>query len=218
MKRIIIFGEGQTEQEFSNDVLKKHFHKLEIYLDTPTFGGIGNWNKLKYQIVKTLKSDKTAYVTTLIDFYGIKSTHDFPNWEDAIKSTSKSTAMELLEKGMVDDVEHSIRDRFIPYIQLHEFEALLFCNIEVFNNNFEKNEFSNYAYLEETIDNNPNPETINNSSVTAPSKRLEKIIKNYSSQGGKIVYGSLLAEEIGLDFIREKCIRFNDWITKLESL
>ena len=220
MKRIVIFGEGQTEQEFSNDVLQEHFNRKEIYLETPTFGGIGRWEKLKYQIEKQLKSDTTAYVTTLIDFYGMTEGLHFPRWNEAISvlGVDREKAMDILEEGMLNDIDIQLRARFIPYIQLYEFEALLYCNIDVFRDNFEESEFADYPYLEETIRTNPNPETINNSFITAPSKRLEKIFKNYSSEGGKIAYGSLLAQEIGLLTIREKCPRFNTWINKLESI
>ena len=51
----------------------------------------------------------------------------------------------------------------------------------------------------------------NDGSTTAPSKRLDDIIDDYS----KVVYGSLLAQEIGLKKIQEKCPRFNAWINKL---
>ena len=126
--------------------------------------------------------------------------------------------MDILEEGMLNDIDNNLRDRFIPYVQVYEFEALLYSNIDVFRDNFEMNEFQNFNYLEETIRQNPNPETINNSYETAPSKRLEKIIKGYTSEGGKIAYGSLLAQEIGLNLIRAKCPRFNRWIEKLESI
>ena len=220
MKRIIIYGEGQTEQEFCNDVLQEYFNRKQIYLETPTFGGISRWEKHKYEIVKRLKSDPTAYVTTLIDFYGMYAHLNFPSWQEALSclSADRDKAMSILEDGMLNDIEENLRDRFIPYVQIYEFEALLYCDVEVFKKYFEPNEFQDFAYLQETINQHPNPECINNSRETAPSKRLEKILKGYTSEGGKIAYGSLLAQEIGLDKIRSKCPRFNKWIEKLESI
>lgn len=220
MKRLIIYGEGQTEQEFSNDVLQEYFNTKGIYIETPTFGGIGRWEKHKYEILKRLKSDTSAIVTTLIDFYGMSQNLNFPRWNEAVATLNadREIAMNILEEGMLNDIDNNLRDRFIPYVQVYEFEALLYSNIDVFKDNFEMNEFQNFNYLEETIRENPNPETINNSYETAPSKRLEKIIKGYTSEGGKIAYGSLLAQEIGLDLIRAKCPRFNRWIEKLESI
>jgi hypothetical protein len=224
MKRIIIIGEGQTEQSFCKDVLQPHFSKSQIYLANPVIkknsGGIVNWEALKYQIETHLLQDQKAFVTTLIDYYGIHSHHDFPEWNEAQKIPDKTKRMCRLENAMKENLQFDLQDRFIPYIQLHEFEGLLFSEIEVFDNNFEWNEFKDYNYLVETIQLNPNPEMINDNSETAPSKRLARILKGYSSEkkNQKVLYGSLLAQEIGLSKIRAKCPRFNDWITKLESI
>ncbi len=218
MKRIIIICEGQTEQEFCNDVLQPHFNRLEIYLENPvikkTQGGIVNWEALKFQVETLLKKDKTAIVTILIDYYGIHKHHKYPNWEETKNINDKNDAMQLMEAGMLNDITSDLQNRFIPYIQLHEFEGLLFSDLKVFNDNFEDKEFLNYDYLVATIRGFSNPEMINDGSETAPSKRLSNIIRGYS----KVIYGSLIAEEIGLLKIRARCPRFNEWITKLENL
>lgn len=218
MKRIIIICEGQTEQEFCNDILQPHFNQFGIIIQNPTIkktaGGIVNWSALKHQIETHLKHDQAAYITTLIDFYGIHANHNYPNWLQANKNLDKNSGMDLMEQGMFDNIATSLQQRFIPYIQLHEFEGLLFCNIDVFNNGFEQNEFLDYNYLTETIDNNQNPELINDSSTTSPSKRLIRILKDYS----KITHGCLIAHDIGINKIRNKCPRFNNWISILEKL
>lgn len=224
MKRIIIIGEGQTEASFCNDVLIPHFSLINTYIQNPvikkTGGGIVNWTALKYQIVRHLLEDNSVYVTTLIDYYGIHQHHQFPAWDDAKKIIDKNARMDLLENAMLNEIELNLRDRFIPYIQLHEFEGLLFSDLQVFDDNFSKNEFSDYDYLIETINQYPNPELINNGNETAPSKRLSKIIKGYYSENEnyKVLYGALLSHDIGLNKIRAKCPRFNDWVTKLEQL
>ncbi len=218
MKRIIIVCEGQTEQSFCNDVLQSHFNKLDIFIENPTtkkiHGGIVNWAALKRQIERHLLQDSNVIVTTLIDYYGVHQHHEYPLWVRANKLVDKNERMTLIENAMLSDVDSELRRRFIPYIQLHEFEGLLFFDIEVFNQNFNQNEFSNYAYIEKTISENPNPELINNHPSTAASKRLQECIKGYD----KPIYGFALAECIGLTIIRAKCPRFNDWITKLESI
>lgn len=224
MKRIIIICEGQTEQQFCNDVLQAHFNAKEIYIQNPTIsktgGGIVNWEALKHQIETHLKRDNTAIVTTLIDFYGIHASHKYPNWLQAKQEVDKFKGMDIIETAMRLGVLPELRDRFIPYIQLHEFEAILFSDINVFNNNFESEDFLDYDYLVETIDSNSNPEMINDSPETAPSKRLAKIIKGYHSdtENMKVFYGSLLSHDIGLNTIRAKCLRFNNWITRLENI
>ena len=216
MKRIIIICEGPTELEFCKDVLYSHFQAKEIYIQTPLIkksgGGIVSWPTLKKQIENHLAQDKTAFVTTLIDYYGIKDKYQFPFWEESKKIVDKSKRMELLEKGMKDSVNSSISDRFEPYIQLHEFEGLLFNDISVFTNQIPNEDFVNQAELTEIILQNPNPELINDTPKNAPSYRLQRLIKGYN----KIVYGAILAKEIGLQRIRDKSPRFNQWVKKLE--
>ncbi len=100
----------------------------------------------------------------------------------------------------------------MPYIQLHEFEALIFSSKESISSNFDPNEFDNRK-LNKVIREFRNPEKINNNPNTAPSKRLKNIIPQYN----KVLHGIQLIEEIGLDHIRGKCPRFDNWITKIED-
>ena len=216
MKRIIIIGEGQTEQEFCKDVLIPHFSKKDIIIQYPTIkhsaGGIVPWPIFKRQIETHLHQDGEAIVTTFIDFYGIRERHKFPRWEEAIQISDISQRMTYLEKAMLDEINEDINNRFVPYIQLHEFEGLLFNRLEVFRNNFTAQE-ADLTGLESIISQYPNTELINDGQDTAPSKRLEKLIKGYN----KVVYGAILATEIGLENLRHKSPRFNSWIGILES-
>jgi hypothetical protein len=218
MKRIIIVCEGQTEQEFCRDVLQPYFNKKQIFLQSPTIkksgGGIVSWTTLKQQIENHLKQDSEALITTFLDYYGIHDRHGFPAWDASKRVVNKEDKMNLLESSMLSDINPSIRYRFIPYLQLHEFEGLLFNDIKVFEDNFRPDELLDKSELEQTISINPNPELINDTPQNAPSYRLARLIKGYN----KIVYGSILAESIGLQKIRAKSPRFNNWITKLENL
>jgi hypothetical protein len=217
MKRIIIINEGPTEQEFCKDVLLDYFISKDILIEMPTIksthGGIVAWGTLKKQIEAHLKHDSTAYITTLFDYYGIKDSYNYPRWQEAKSIVDKSARLDFLEEAMRSDLSPEIRERFIPYMQLHEFEGLLFCDIDIFRNNFEPEE-ANLAELEKIINSFNNPEEINNGATTAPSKRLETLIPGYL----KVVYGACLASDLGLKKIREKCPRFSEWIDKMESI
>lgn len=218
MKRLIIIGEGQTEQAFCHDILRPYFSSKGIYIQTPTIkkskGGIVGWKELKKEICIYLQNDTSANVTLLIDYYGIHPKHGFPGWDESLTIVDKNDRMDFLEQAMLHDVNDRYRNRFIPYIQLHEFEGLLFSDRRVFDDNFEEHEFADYKYLEETFTQFDNPEMVNDGKTTAPSKRLDRIIIGYQ----KPVHGSLLANEIGLTRIREKCPRFNGWIEKLQAI
>lgn len=214
MKRLIIICEGQTEIEFCKDVLFKHFINKGIIIQTPLIkksgGGIVPWSALKKQIELHLR-EKEVVVTTFIDYYGIPDNYNYPSWDASKKILDKNLRMDFLENAMKDRIN---QNRYIPYIQLHEFEGLLFNNIDIFDQNFNPSELNTRQELVNILNTYPNPELINDSTLSAPSKRLESIISGYS----KIVFGSILTEEIGLSNIRQKSPRFNNWIDILETI
>ncbi|MCD4653402.1 DUF4276 family protein [bacterium] len=82
--------------------------------------------------------------------------------------------------------------RFIPYIQLHEFEALVFADPEKLNSEYlERNQ--EIGRLVE-ISSRENPELINEGFETAPSKRILKEIPEYN----KVTAGSEVTGLIGV--------------------
>lgn len=218
MERIIIICEGPTEEEFCKKILTPYFQKQQIYVQSPLIkhsnGGIVRWDVLKKQIENHLKQDRAAYVTLLIDYYGLYQKYEFPDWEESLSIPDRSSRLDFLEQKMAQDIEESLRYRFIPYMQLHEFEGILFNNLEIFDLLFNADEILDREELETIFREFENPEMINNSPDNAPSKRLKRIIKGYN----KIVYGNILAEEIGLTGIRSKCPRFNDWIGRINNI
>lgn len=215
MKRLIIICEGPTEQAFCNDILRNHFLPKGILLDAPTIkhsnGGIVAWETLKKQIITHL-NEGNCIVSLFVDYYRIRDSYNFPGWMNSKSITDIYDRMRYLFEQMSLDIDINLRSRFIPYIQLHEFEGLLFSDISVFPNNFTKDELD-FSLLETAVKSAHTPEEINNGPNTAPSERLKRAIKGYD----KIVYGSCLASDIGLKTIREKCILFNEWIEKLET-
>lgn len=218
MKRIIIICEGPTEREFCNTILAPYFAPLGIYLNAPlikhSHGGIVPWSLLHRQISIHLCAERNAHVTTLIDYYGITKSHGFPNWEESQGIPDANERVALIEQGMMESLDNKSCSRFIPYIQLHEFEGLLFSNIDAFERVIPKEDLVGIEELRQTAAIFDNPEMINNSRETSPSHRLERIVRGYE----KVVYGNYLAESIGLNKIRERCPRFNHWIESLMNV
>ena len=216
MKRLIIVCVGATEQEFCQTVLSPYFYRKDILVETPTIkhscGGIVAWGTLKKQLIQHL-NEEGVIVTTLIDFYRIKDSFQFPGWMEAKTIEPYQTKMEYLFQQMAEDMQENLRSRFVPYIQLHEFEGLLFSDISAFKKNFSKKE-CDFQAIEFAISSFPTPEEINNGPNTAPSVRLKNAIKGYQ----KDIYGGFLADDIGLPTIRERCPLFNQWIERLESV
>lgn len=218
MKRIIIICEGPTEREFSQKTLMPFFINKGILIQSPLIkksnGGIVKWSELKKQIENHLKQDTSAYVTTLIDYYGLHKKYEFPGWENSLNMADKNLRMDFLEQEMANSIDPNYRRRYYPYFQLHEFEGLLFNDINVFYEQFKDEEIIGRNELEEVFQIYPNPELINGVKETAPSYRLKRIISGYK----KVVFGNILAEVIGLTNIRYKCPRFNKWICDLENV
>lgn len=217
MKRVIIICEGETEKEFVETTLQKYFSSKNIILNAPLIkksnGGIVKWKYLKKQIETHLKSEKDSIVTTLIDYYGLYEKYHFPNWENAHKKSNKNDILKEVESSMLLDIEETFRHRFVPYLQLHEFEGLIFSDKDELLNQIPQNDILDFEELDDIFEKYTNPEEINNSKETAPSKRLLRIINGYN----KIVYGNIIAEAIGVDKIRSKAIRFNKWLNIIEN-
>jgi hypothetical protein len=197
MKRVIIICEGQTEQRFCTEVLAPYFISKSISIQGPTIkrseGGLIPWPALKSQIEEHLKQEKHVFVTTMIDYYGVQDKHLFPKWIESKQIKDKSERILLLETAMKKGIDDSLRYKFTPYIQLHEFESLLFNKIEVFKNRFTVGQ-ADFNSLNSIIDQYPNPELVNDGEDSAPSKRLKKLIPGYN----KVVDGPILAQGIGL--------------------
>lgn len=213
MKRINIVVEGQTEQEFVNSVLAPYFRSHNVYGVTPILirtsktgrGGLVNYQHLANTIDALLKTSTNDdfVVTTFVDFFRIPK--NMPQYASCMTEPTKNMKVEALESAMAEVINDR---RFVPYIQLHEFEALLFSSNDGFEYYFKEKHSLNTKTIVESFD---NPEDINSSPEGAPSKRILKINKAYD----KVIEGNLIAMEIGLPSILKRCPRFKIWLDAL---
>ena len=206
MIRLAIVVEGETEEEFVKLVLAEHLRAqgVEPYPILPNGKG-GNISvaRLAPEMANLFRS--FDFVTSLVDFYGFKG-----------KGSATPNALEQL---INQDVRRLIRQswdesRVFAYVQKHEFEALLFSNASCFGTVIDNIPGSTLAALQAVRGRFATPEDINDSQATAPSKRIARLIPHYN----KRVHGPDVAMETGLDIIRKECVRFNEWLTRLESL
>lgn len=220
MIRIHIICEGQTEESFINEVLADYFVAHNIYLIPSLIGRPGHkggnfrFERLFQDVRSRLLRDKSAYCTTLFDFYGLPE--DFPGKEDASYYVDYKVKAEAVENALKSELQNKlgsdVLQRFIPYVQMYEFEGLLFSDVNALANGLNQPQL--LSALQSIRDSFVCPEVINNSRETAPSKRLLKLFTAYD----KPLHGSLVALEIGLGTIRAQCPRFNQWLTQLEQL
>jgi hypothetical protein len=212
MKRLIIIVEGDTEKEFVKTILTPYLNNHGIYsIDCfkikHSKGGLTTYSHLKKDVLNCIHETNTI-ITTLIDFYALPQ--DFPNYLESTEIPDKNKRLNFLEKSIVEEIENSKSAKFpnlIPYIQLHEFEALIFSSPVGIDALFTKDQID-FQELNKIFDLHENPEEINNDPLTAPSKRLIKHIRGYN----KIVDGVLILDEIGLETVLKKCPRFSYWV------
>ncbi len=125
-------------------------------------------------------------------------------------SKTKLTPKE--KAGILEDAtaEKIAQEHFIPHIQMHEFETLLYSEPSAWS------EFSTSAvnFIQGIADKYPDPEEINDGEETSPSKRIIGKFRTYS----KRLNGIQIANQIGLLTMRKKCSHFDEWLTKLEDL
>jgi hypothetical protein len=218
--RLYITVEGQTEKEFADLVLKPHLANLNIDVRPRVVltnrklgkrGGILDFAKIRGDIDRLMKQDRHAEArfTTMVDLYALPP--QFPGWPEANTKTQPIERVAALEKALQADFAEP---RFIPFIQLHEFEALLYCDLQqlqsriVGSANGIKNLGQEVLHLQ--------PEDINEGATTAPSKRIIRHVPTY--ERSKVRVGAPAAAAIGLNILRAKCPHFGAWIAKLESL
>lgn len=216
MKRCLILVEGQTEERFVKDVLCPVFEPRNVYL-FPTIlttklvksganfkGGVTSYVKLRADLGKLL-SDSGALVTTMIDYYGLPE--DTPGMCNRPSASARHRVLHV-EAAIYRDVGSP--QHFIPFLALHEFEALLFVDHEITAGVIPaRDKAAELAAVAGGLA----PEDINENRETAPSKRLQKVFPSFK----KTLHGPTAAKRIGLEKIRDHCPHFNDWISRLES-
>ena len=220
MNCVAMLVEGPTEEQFVKKVLSPYLLKKGIFVEPiivktkitvqQTFkGGTIKLDKALNDI-RRLINPKYSLVTTFLDFYGLDKSFLPENYREDLEPYEK---IKLVEENLYEQVKN---EKFLPYIQLHEFETFLFVDSEVTVNNLLN---CRKSQLKSKLDGilaefNNNPELVNNSPQTAPSKRIEKMYPAYQ----KPLAGTFVCQELGIDEIRKKCKHFSEWLEKLERL
>lgn len=210
--RLAISVEGHTEFEFCREVLKSHLLAFGVYLEPKIVvtqrnitgpnikGGSISLDRFKRETRPLLYS--FDHVTTLYDFHGFR---------DRIEGESPDALCVRLAASL-ENPRH-----FTPYLQVHEFEALLFAAPTVIAR------FLGCPVIGEALHQAVklcgSPEAVNDDPATTPSKRIQAAFRQHLARRyDKTFHGPLMAMEIGLPAIRAACSRFDAWLTRLEQL
>lgn len=218
MTRLLVLVEGDSEELFVQNILSPHLDNFGVYARATgvvskrlasgmKFTGGNRWSNVQLSL-RPLLADTEAWVTTLLDFYGLPD--NFPGVSGVF--TSHGAA-----RGRVQTVEVAISEamgkpqRFIPFIALHEFEAWYFASPSKVADYFGRADVR-YA-MERACQEVNGPEKINHGKETHPSKRLEGY-----GMGFRKTSAVAVLKDIGLGAIRETCPHFNAWLDRLEKL
>ncbi|MGL6178167.1 MAG: DUF4276 family protein [Tannerellaceae bacterium] len=210
MKRLVFLVEGDTEAILINKLVIPHLYslgftnvmnaqKIVTNAKLNKKGGNVSFQYLEND-VKRVMAQGDVIITTFLDLFRLPV--DFPGYTDdasRIDAIEQETQAVLSKYGDV-----------YPYIQKYEMEALMFASMDGFDLVVEDEKAINEL---RAIVGSLAPEDINGGRDTAPSKRLAKFF-NYD----KVADGEIILEMIGLERIRERCPRFDQWITKIENL
>jgi hypothetical protein len=220
--RLLMLLEGQTEEVFVKEVLAPHLLRFSVvvsYIVVATRRdkltgekkrGGGHWKHWKKDLLLWRFEHRGNGVrfTTLFDLYGLPD--DFPEFDTYASDLDTGRRAEKLQDAMAKVVADW---RFIPYLQRHEFEALVLACLDELSDWLDPLERPGVKVLRGSLG-DAGPEDVNDGPETAPSKRLERHIPGYS----KTEAGPASIALAGLAVIRSQCPRFDAWLTKLESL
>jgi len=220
--RLHIIAEGQTEERFVKDTLSEYLGQFQISTDVRSVytskdknkfyrGGLVSYQKARKDIQSWLKEDANldARFTTMFDLYALPG--DFPLYKESKSTINPYQKVQFLESALKEDINDL---RFVPYIQLHEFETLVLAK----PNNLALEYFDNdnaIQTLQAVLDEHKgNPELINENLASAPSKRIIEVIPDYD----KVNVGASIAGINGIEFLKNSCRHFKSWIDILEGL
>lgn len=220
MTRVHVVVEGPSETSFVNRVVAPALCRHQVYLNPIVLGVPGhkggrvNYARVEKDILRQLKQDRSAYCSTMLDFYGLgegfPGTPVSPNLPHLKKVTHIERAVEQDIIARAPDLRADIR--FIAYLQLHEFEGLLFSDPVAFARGINQ---PNLSHQFQSIRAGfPTPEDIDDSPTSAPSKRVLQLCPSYS----KVLNGTQAAATVGIDAMRRECPHFRDWLGRLEQL
>ncbi len=216
---IVTLVEGTTEKIFMSDILVPYLAEKGVFMRPIIIskpgqkGGDVKFARVKNDIELHLKQRPDTYLTLFVDYYGIKN--DWPGLKEAKEQSTPKRKAERINRATKARVNELFRDwgsekRFIPYVSMHEFEALLFSEPRKLAEHLNVSQ----SKIDKILSDCGEPENIDDSPHAAPSKRLEDLSDRFK----KTSTGIMIAKAIGLTKIRERCPIFTNWLSSVEDL
>lgn len=226
MVRVRALVEGQTEEAFVDGALCEHLAAFGVSVEATIVTtsrerggrrhkGGGHWGRWASDLARLLGSDPGAHVTTMLDLYGLPA--GFPDRDRVTAAPTADEKVALAEaqllaaaSGILGD-DYKARRRFIPYVQRHEFEALVLARLDALRELLDPPDHPGLDKLRAEVGDTP-PEDVNDGAETAPSKRLARHIRSYD----KVFHGGLVTGD--MPRLLATCPHFARWVARLAAL
>lgn len=217
---VVAVVEGKTEQIFIESILSPYLSRKHIFMKAMQLrkpgqkGGDVRFARVLKDLGLLLKQRSDTYVTTMVDYYGVK---EWPAIDQVPDNATPSQIAGILnhaaKQEMIKYFQKNRPDyRFIPYMAIHELEALLFSDPAALSSALRISETT----VQDVLSAYGEPEAINTHPSAAPSKQLDQW--SHLGKFPKTTLGIAIAKRIGIPRIREKCPVFNAWIATFERI
>ena len=224
MHRVLTVVEGFTERTIVEQTFAPYLGARGVSLHAKIIGkpghkgGVRSFQAVLKEILALLKQERGSHVSTFFDFYGLPE--DWPGVQQAKGMEAREIAG-TVERAIRSQAESRMDasdspSRFVPYVQMHEVEALLFAETKVMASVFERPDLE--QQLAGIVQECGECEEINDHAATAPSKRIERLFPSYRKGSGIRAHAPIIVRRIGVDRLRQACPHFNEWMTTLEAL
>ena len=223
--RLLFHVEGQTEEAFVKRLLtpylgQRGFTSVDARImggarQRRRRGGVRSWTSFRGELIRQLESDRHLLHTSMVDFYGMPAEGNgaWPGRKEAAGMPPDQRGQHVAQQMLADlGTKWLGEGRFVPFVTMHEFEALLFSDCEAFARALAMPELT--EPLLEVRNRFETPEHINDARETAPSKRIRALHPGYK----KVAEGTVAAEEVTLAKMTEQCPHFANWLHRLETL
>lgn len=225
-KHVAVVVEGQCERDFLQSVVAPVLGSKNIFLTAAVIGKPGHkggnvtFARLLKDVENFFSQGNCHAVSMMIDYFRLHP--QWPGMPELTQCMQAGASLTLQQKAQalntatlqaiqqaLPQVEN-VEQRFIPYIQMHEYEALLFS---------EQQTLAQCLGVEETkvqsvLAQYKTPEHINTNPQRTPAKQIENLIR--PRQYRKRRQGIAIAQKVGLYAMRQQCQLFDAWVERLE--
>ena len=228
MVRLYVIVEGHSEQSFVKRLLAPHLGAHGVFAEAQRIttlderrnvggrevrqlerGSLLHYRQLRRD-VENYPRRRDVWLTTFMDLYRLPQS--FPGYAACAPMDDPFARADALEAAISADLQ---REQLIPYIQVHEFESLLFTDLNKLRSlcENERDERALHRLAKELA--GLEPERINGGAETHPYARIFGV---FGRRYQKRVDGPNLLHEIGLPTLLERAPRFAAWVRRLEGL